>query len=176
MFGAQVLSQKPTAGSYRFGTSVRQASTKMYLNKEQAVTNNTSRESPGPVYDLPGALGSQPLSKSVTAPTFKFGMRPLSDQNMAKENRPGPGSYGTVDSVSQQIVSLKNNSEKYRFGKSNRWSDYAKDFKKNFETPASASTPKPTTGWLGDAPAFSLGRGSRYVFGEGFSGLKPTSR
>ena len=175
MFGPQLLSGKPTAAFYRFGTSVRAAATKMYTNKS-STNANLSMESPGPVYDLPGALGAQTLSKSMTAPAFKFGMRPLSDANMAKENRPGPGSYGQPDSIGPQTSSLKNNTERYRFGKSNRWSDYSTDFKKDFSTPASASTPRPTTGWLGDAPAFSLGRGKRYIFGEGFAGLKPTSR
>mmetsp|Transcript_22352 Transcript_22352/g.26915 ORF Transcript_22352/g.26915 Transcript_22352/m.26915 type:complete len:301 (-) Transcript_22352:531-1433(-) len=174
MFGPQVSSTKPTNPAYGFGTSGRTSSTKLLFTKEQT-GSNVGLVSPGPIYDVPSSLGLQMSSKNNTAPAFKFGARSLSDSNLSKESRPGPGTYGYDGSMGKQIASQKNTSASWKFGSSNRWSNWKSDFKATYATPGS-ELPKPASGWLGDAAAFSFGTSGRHQIGQGNPGSKPTFR
>eukprot|EP00217_Crustomastix_stigmatica_P004419 CAMPEP_0183805902 /NCGR_PEP_ID=MMETSP0803_2-20130417/38290_1 /TAXON_ID=195967 /ORGANISM="Crustomastix stigmata, Strain CCMP3273" /LENGTH=295 /DNA_ID=CAMNT_0026050661 /DNA_START=118 /DNA_END=1005 /DNA_ORIENTATION=- len=172
MFGPQISSTKPSFPAYGFGTSVRMSSTRLFHTKEQTASN-VGMVSPGPIYDVPSAVGAQTSSKNVTAPSFKFGARSISDSNLTKESRPGPGTYETEASLGRQTTSQKNTSAAWKFGTSNRWSNFKTDFKHNYETPG-MDYPRPASGWLGDAAMFSFGTSGRHVIGMGNPGAKPS--
>lgn len=172
MFGQQVSSLRPSFPAYGFGTSKRMSSTRLFHTKEQSA-KNVGMESPGPIYDVPSAIGPQTSSKTVTAPSFKFGSRSESDMNLSKEARPGPGTYETEESLGMQRTSQKNTSACWKFGTSNRWSNFKGDFKSSYETPGMVN-PRPASGWLGDAAMFSFGTSGRYEVGTGIPGAKPS--
>eukprot|EP00854_Cymbomonas_tetramitiformis_P009696 gene9696-11492_t len=144
MFGPQISSEKPTNPAYGFGTSGRTSSTKLLFTKDQTENN-----------------------------VGLFGARSLSDSNLAKESRPGPGTYGCESSMGKQNDSKKNNSSAWKFGSSNRMSQWKGDFKEVYSVPGS-ELPRPASGWLGDAAAFSFGTSGRYEVGKGTPGSKPT--
>mmetsp|Transcript_3929 Transcript_3929/g.6710 ORF Transcript_3929/g.6710 Transcript_3929/m.6710 type:complete len:307 (-) Transcript_3929:520-1440(-) len=171
MFGAQVVSTKPNFPAYGFGTSGRTSSTKLFFTKEQT-KRNLGLVSPGPVYDVSSSLGGQISSKCTTFPAFKFGARSLLDSNLAKEARPGPGTYPLQGSIGNQTESQRGTSTSWKFGTSGRWGNS----KHGLSDGANAALvdPKPASGWLGDAAAFSFGSSNRYVIGEGIPGCKPT--
>lgn len=174
MFGPQISSEKPTNPAFGFGTSGRTSSTKLLFTKDQT-ENNVGLISPGPIYDVPSSLGPQNASKNESAPAYKFGARSLSDSNLAKESRPGPGTYGCESSMGKQSDSKKNNSSAWKFGSSNRMSQWKGDFKEVYSVPGS-ELPRPASGWLGDAAAFSFGTSGRHEVGKGAPGSKPTYR
>lgn len=172
MFGVQTMSTKPTFPAYGFGTSGRTSSTKLVFTKEQCAAN-VGLAGPGPIYDVPGALGGQISSKHTTFPAYKFGARALADSNLSKEARPGPGTYAVQGAIGPQTMSNKANAQSWKFGSSNRWSTYMSDSKGGSGTPG-YDNPKPAHGWLGDAAAFSFGTSGRYTIGMGNPGIKPT--
>ena len=71
------------------------------------------------------------------------------------------------------MESAKATATAWKFGTSARWGG-----KQLGPDGANAQLvdPKPTSGWLGDAAAFSFGTSNRYVVGEGVPGCKPTFR
>lgn len=172
MFGIQTVSTKPTFPAYGFGTSGRTSSTKLLFTKEQCASN-VGLVGPGPIYDVPGALGGQISSKHTTFPAFKFGARALMDSNLAKESRPGPGTYAVEGAIGRQTASQKPTAQAWKFGSSNRWSSFMSASKENPPTPG-YDNPRPSEGWLGDAAAFSFGTSGRHQIGIGIPGIKPT--
>jgi len=172
MFGPQVLSKKPNFPAFGFGTSGRTSSTKLFFSKEQSA-RNLGMTSPGPIYDLQSSLGGQISSKNSTFPAFKFGTKAMLDSNLAKESRPGPGTYPLGGSIGSQMESAKATATSWKFGTSNRWG--VKDAGPDGAN-AQLVDPRPTSGWLGDAAAFSFGTSKRYTVGEGIPGCKPTFR
>mmetsp|Transcript_17252 Transcript_17252/g.55295 ORF Transcript_17252/g.55295 Transcript_17252/m.55295 type:complete len:300 (+) Transcript_17252:196-1095(+) len=171
-FGSQTLSNKLTNPQYTFGTSNRVSGSKLLLSKEQ-VKRNVGQVSPGPVYDAPASFGVQNLSQRGTAPAYAFGGRANSDSNLMKEARPGPGTYPAEGAIGQQHLSRRRTAPAPKFGTSSRWSNYNKEFKEAYETP-SFEHPRLTKGWLGDAPAPSMGTSKRHQIGMGNPGSKPT--
>jgi len=172
MFGAQLVSTRPSFPAYGFGTSGRTSSTKLFFTKEQSA-NNVGLAGPGPIYDVPGALGGQISSKNTTFPAFKFGARALMDSNLAKESRPGPGTYTSEGAIGRQTESRRHTASAWKFGSSNRWSSYHSEAKSQSATPG-YDNPRPANGWLGDAAAFSFGTSGRYTIGQGVPGVKPS--
>jgi len=112
-------------------------------------------------------------SRSNSAPAYKFGARSASDANLAKESRPGPGTYAFPDSLGNQFNSKKNTAAAWKFGSSNRWSNFKSDFKACYQTPG-MDLPNLAAGWLGDAAMYSFGTSGRHVIGSGNPGSKPS--
>mmetsp|Transcript_15967 Transcript_15967/g.22056 ORF Transcript_15967/g.22056 Transcript_15967/m.22056 type:complete len:302 (+) Transcript_15967:277-1182(+) len=174
MFGSQINSTKPTNPAFGFGTSGRTSSTKLFFTKEQSM-HNVGQISPGPIYDVQSSLGGQISSKNTSFPAFKFGARSLMDVNLAKESRPGPGTYAVEGSIGRQTASQRETAQSWKFGSSNRWASFKSDFKENYMTPG-YDNPRLSKGWLGDASAFSFGTSGRHEVGQGIPGSKPTFR
>jgi|AntAceMinimDraft_5_1070358.scaffolds.fasta_scaffold04121_3 hypothetical protein len=166
MFGSQILSARETAPAFGFGSSGRDATSKLFLTKEQTATY-VGTVGPGPIYDVPSSIGAQSSSKKNTAPAYKFGARAASDYDLTKVSQPSPGEYGAgPESVGPQYLSKNENSTSWKFGSGNRWSKFVNQRKEFDETPG-MGLPGLPAGWLGDAAAFTMGSSKRYEIGLG---------
>lgn len=168
-FGQQVLSTKPTRERTKIGTSLR---TDKEVGWEGLHLGATST---GVTTKVVSSLGTQQASKSATMPSHRFGNRYTSDLDMVKESRPGPGAYEPTGAVGKQTLSAKPSLPSWRIGTGNRFSTFKNVWKEDFQTPA-AGDPRPTSGWLGDAPQYSFhGKGRRATINTGLPGNTPTN-
>uniref|UniRef100_A0A7S3GL82 Uncharacterized protein n=1 Tax=Palpitomonas bilix TaxID=652834 RepID=A0A7S3GL82_9EUKA len=136
----------------------------------------------------PGAYGSevsvgkQTSSKRKSAPSFSFGGRSSAESkpldrsviDKSKQGLPGPGSYATRSSVERQAVSTKSSAPQYSFGGEDRFADTQESkvyiSQSHAKENMGLASPGPVYGhkhdskggsYLGDAPAFSFGSGTR---------------
>lgn len=169
-FGGQVLSTKPSQPKAKFGTSGRQFEAERQF--EYKLRGTTSH---GVFTHVPSGFGKQEASGKVNSPSLKFGNRYTSDNDMGKESRPGPGQYTNTEAVGKQVLSANPTLPNFKIGTATRWGHYNKIFKDDFQTPA-ANNPRPTSGWLGDAPTATFhGKAERADIGRGLKGQYPTS-
>lgn len=169
-FGEQVLSTKQTNPKHGFGTSGR---TEKPYDKAWEL-RLLGRTSPGANYAVPSGFGNQTLQANQTAPAYRFGGRQHSDVNLAKEARPGPGTYETYQGVGKQLLSPKKNAPTWRVGTGPRFGQYSPQIKDEYATPGPGDW-KPPAGYLGDAPQYTFhGTAKRYDTRDKLPGQKPT--
>eukprot|EP00798_Chlamydomonas_sp_ICE-L_P025054 gene25054-10704_t len=168
-FGNQVLSTKPSQPHAKIGTSGRQ-----FEGERQFEFKQKGATSQGVFTQPLSGFGKQITSSNVNAPSQKFGQRYASENDMMKQSRPGPGTYGHTEAVGKQVQSQNPSNPNYRIGTGSRWGQYTKVFKDDFKTPP-ALHPRLTSGWLGDAPTASFhGKGQRADVCKGLKGNEPT--
>lgn len=180
MFGQQKLSTKPTTAAHSFGTAPRMPSEKLYITKAQ-LKKKAGNVSPGPLYNTGSSFGNQTGSKNETAPAYGFGTKAnFEETGLAKEPRPGPGSYLAENSVGKQVKSFRRSEPTWKFGSGSRWGNYKPKtgpdgvFKGEYATPA-AGLPDLPAGYLGDAPKYSFfGKARRHETGVGGPGARPS--
>lgn len=98
--------------------------------------------------------------------------RNAADYLLTKAPHPGPGTYECGASMGKQMHSHKMTSPNTKFGTGNRFSVTASG---RVDVTPAAGEVKPSAGWMGDAPAYSLhGKGKRYETGKGLAGWTPT--
>lgn len=119
MFGQQVMSTRPTAPSFGFGSGPRVIPKNMFISSEH-VKDCVPEDMPGPDhYEIAPTLGKQRLSKYQSAPELVFG----TSERFGNRDRsgPGPAAYSIrASSVGKQLVSTKSSSASYGFGSATR--------------------------------------------------------
>jgi len=89
--GQQQLSTRTSAAVYGFGSTERDANSKVYISQEHE-TGNLGLHSPSPgQYHLRSSIGIQATSKKMNAPSWRFGSSNRWELNM--QQTVGPGSY-----------------------------------------------------------------------------------
>lgn len=91
--------------------------------------------SPGVMTQPVSSLGPQHDSVRHTAPSHRFGNRYVSDNDMGKEARPGPGSYEVPQAVGKQTLSPNPSLPSWRIGTGNRFSTYKSVWRTDMQTP-----------------------------------------
>lgn len=115
-------SRRATSPRAVFGSSTRDAVSKIYLDEE---LNKTfyGRETPAPnVYAANGAVGKQADSKKENAPAWRqgTGQRFKYDFMDRARDLPGAGQYNQYAAVGKQTLSIKKSLPVYSFGTSTR--------------------------------------------------------
>eukprot|EP00210_Caulerpa_lentillifera_P001174 g1130.t1 len=134
-FGTQARSTLRSAPAIGFGTSLRDATqkaspyspnilTQIILLLQQYVSpahakSTSGNYSPGAVYRVYSAIGTQPISEKESSPAFGFGNSPRSARETIGRV-PGPGTYKTTKSFGSQADSTRPTSTKTVFGSSTR--------------------------------------------------------
>ena len=119
--GLQVSSAKHTQPMFGFGTATRDHVAKVFVSEEHNKSLHGDN-SPGPVYTLDSAVGSQLSSRKANQPTWIFGAQERFQYDHVKRAAasPGPGSYTLGPAVGPQVASTKQSSPMPGFGTSNR--------------------------------------------------------
>lgn len=116
--GKQVQSERETSAIWGFGTSGRDAASKIYISREfdKILPGNNSQ---GPVYKAYASIGPQPESKYQSLPAPGFGSAARSER-LDKNGVPGPGAYECDASIGPTLDSRRESAPRTVFGTASR--------------------------------------------------------
>ncbi|KAG2495719.1 hypothetical protein HYH03_006319 [Edaphochlamys debaryana] len=120
--GEQACSPNRSPSRVPFGTSDREAAKNLYLSSGHVTAKRGTLGAPPGQYEVPGALGRQPLSAKPSSPAFSLSRTDRLKEKYEAMSRtmPAVGSYETWNSIGKQTLSLSRTMPAFGFGSSSR--------------------------------------------------------
>lgn len=117
---------KPRAPTFKFGSSERTHSSKMYMHRADTTgdVSDPNRAAAGRGVPGPGAYGAMENSLAAikkAAPKFSFGLKvELSETSLTSTKNIGPGKYQSPSSIGRQLISNRPTSPGFSMGSCSR--------------------------------------------------------